>query len=876
MSLGFKKNITLFEANSFAALAGFFLLALCGFVLFSNNATAKNWNTGKSSGKAFDYYEIETRSVPRSFPEYGLNLEETCVTSNGNWNVTHYASFNNDFLWIGYHSVNASRIYTGKRANRNLFVINVTEASSKWRDNPIWIQYRAKGNDIVASLKQGIKGRYDSPGRTYWRECTLKLYTHLEGDRVKNLTDASAQIRALERLEHTQITTLKRFYDHGVQREYRYDFQRAANHIEASSFAVAEERRKAEVELALKRSKEEARLAKLQKEAALLLKKKQDERIAESEIYQKKVDEELEQAEVLFAKKKAEEIARLKAVEEARRKAEEEARLAAVEAARKKEEEEARIAAAEAARKKAEEDARLAAAEAARKKAEEEKRQAEVELARKQKAEKSRLLALEMLQKKAEEEARLAAAEAARKKAEEEARLAAAEAARKKAEEEARLAAAEAARKKVEEEARLAAAEAARQKAEEEASLAAAETARKKAEQQKQLLKIAEAKKMANEQLKLAEAAELASKNAEEEASLTASELDKSPPKIFAEITQAEGPEAVVEGRISDDVGVKFANVDGEALKLAADGSFTSVVYIPRNGKTLTFTASDDVGKKTEFKLELVRGKTSRPPRQKFVSLNPVKRKAAVNKNAIAMIVGIADYERTSARAAYADDDAKYFYDYATLKLGVPEENVLELINDRADRTELKIATKSWLKKAVSSGQSDVFVFFAGHGMASDDGNNMFLLPYDGAPELLEESAIRRDVLFGDIDATNPRSVTVFLDTCYSGTSRSEEQLVSARPVSIKAKPQSIPKKFTVITAAGNDQTAKPLEEVKHGMFSYFVMRGLEGDADGNSDKKITAGELHKYVQKNVDRYSAGSQTPQIQGNADAVLVRFQ
>ena len=33
---------------------------------------------------------------------------------------------------------------------------------------------------------------------------------------------------------------------------------------------------------------------------------------------------------------------------------------------------------------------------------------------------------------------------------------------------------------------------------------------------------------------------------------------------------------------------------------------------------------------------------------------------------------------------------AKFFYDYATLKLGVPEDNVLELINDGADRIELK------------------------------------------------------------------------------------------------------------------------------------------------------------------------------------------
>ena len=79
-----------------------------------------------------------------------------------------------------------------------------------------------------------------------------------------------------------------------------------------------------------------------------------------------------------------------------------------------------------------------------------------------------------------------------------------------------------------------------------------------------------------------------------------------------------------------------------------------------------------------------------------------------------------------------------------------------------------------------------------------------------------------------------------------------------------------------VITAAAGDQTAKPLEEARHGMFSYFLMKGMEGDADANKDDKITAGELHAYVQRNVIQQSSGSQTPEIQGDADRVLVRFQ
>ena len=127
--------------------------------------------------------------------------------------------------------------------------------------------------------------------------------------------------------------------------------------------------------------------------------------------------------------------------------------------------------------------------------------------------------------------------------------------------------------------------------------------------------------------------------------------------------------------------------------------------------------------------------------------------------------------------------------------------------------------------------------FFAGHGLASEDGKKMYLLPYDGAPELLDKTALLRKELFDDIAGTGPRSVTVFLDTCYSGTTRGTDMLVASRPIAIRAKQQNIPEGFTVFTAAGGDQTAKPLEEAKHGMFSYFLMKGMEGDADINQDK---------------------------------------
>ena len=98
----------------------------------------------------------------------------------------------------------------------------------------------------------------------------------------------------------------------------------------------------------------------------------------------------------------------------------------------------------------------------------------------------------------------------------------------------------------------------------------------------------------------------------------------------------------------------------------------------------------------------------------------------------------------------------------------------------------------------------------------------------------------------------------------------------SADTSAIVAKKQAIPNNFTVFTAAAGDQTAKPLEEAKHGLFSYFLMKGMEGEADRNNDNTITVGELHAYVQQNVIQQSSGSQTPELQGDANRVLVQFQ
>ncbi len=335
------------------------------------------------------------------------------------------------------------------------------------------------------------------------------------------------------------------------------------------------------------------------------------------------------------------------------------------------------------------------------------------------------------------------------------------------------------------------------------------------------------------------------------------------------------GPQGVVEGYVRDEVGIAELQINSRVVVVNSDGRFSAQTFVPIGGSVATLTAFNAAGMSTSMAVMLERA-DEKQTEFSFEELNPLTRAVATNHDAIAIIIGVGTYLNTNADAMYADTDAQVFQDYAVEKLGVPASRIKTLVNDDADERGVLLAVMRWLFRAVEQERSDVYVFFAGHGLASDNGEKMYLLPYDGAPELLDKTAILRDELFDDIAAAKPRSVTVFLDTCYSGTTRGTDMLIASRPLAIVPLKQVIPDNFTVMTAAAGDQTAKPLEEAKHGMFSYFLMKGMEGAADANKDNQITAGELHAYVQKNVIQQSSGSQTPELQGDADRVLVRFQ
>ena len=350
-----------------------------------------------------------------------------------------------------------------------------------------------------------------------------------------------------------------------------------------------------------------------------------------------------------------------------------------------------------------------------------------------------------------------------------------------------------------------------------------------------------------------------------------------SAPKLaFNASTPSADGSIELSGRITSNIGISGVSINDRALEipLAKDGSFKVVRRLPVGVTNYRLSVTDEFGQRSEAEVKVERATIQYV--EEFAQLDPRKIKAKVNSNAVALIIGVESYSNLPP-AQHAGSDATYFYDYATQALGVPTNKIKLLTDSKANRAELLLAMRGWMKTEVVNEKSDVYIFFAGHGLASADGNKIYLLPADGHRDLLDETSILRNDLIAS--ATGAKTITLFLDTCFSGGTRTNEVLLAdARPIAIIPDVSILPQHVTILAASSGSQLSSTYEAAQQGLFSYWLMKGMEGNADTNKDKKITAGELHDYVSKNVGPMAQRrnrQQDPQLMGDSTRVLVSY-
>ncbi len=348
---------------------------------------------------------------------------------------------------------------------------------------------------------------------------------------------------------------------------------------------------------------------------------------------------------------------------------------------------------------------------------------------------------------------------------------------------------------------------------------------------------------------------------------------DSQPPTIEIADASDVGSKVVrLKVRVTDNVKVAEVLMDGLPPDSIDGDVFTWERFIPATGLNASIVAYDVKGLQTSQRFEYQRSALATAG-SRLEAADPFKVKPVKsNPNRVALIIGVEGY-RTAAEAKYAANDAAVFQNYAEIALGVPAQNMKVLTNEQATRADILLALKAWLPTVTRKGQSELFVFYAGHGMPTADGSSAYIVPFDANVQLLEDTGISRTRLYSEIKAVAPKSAIFFFDNCYGGTNRDDQLLLASRPLSIKVEESPVPANFLVFNAGESDQTAGVLDEVKHGRFSYFLFKGLEGEADMDGNGRIFAGELQGYIRDAVSRYSAGSQTPTMLGNTERLVL---
>jgi tetratricopeptide (TPR) repeat protein len=224
-----------------------------------------------------------------------------------------------------------------------------------------------------------------------------------------------------------------------------------------------------------------------------------------------------------------------------------------------------------------------------------------------------------------------------------------------------------------------------------------------------------------------------------------------------------------------------------------------------------------------------------------------------------ALIMGVSKYKYVRP-LAYADKDAQLFKDYLKSPGGgsIKEDNIFTLLNEKASNSNFWGKGFQWLKAKKLQAGDRLFIYLAGHGDAIDE-DQFFFLGYDCNPQgdknnYLVAGTIQLYNLKKKIANETARGVEVFfiMDACRS--SELPGGLAGQNLLNSAISEKNVGEVIMLATGAGQESLEDFSIGTGHGLFTYYLVDGLNGVADtiGGSDKKVTFREIQAYVDKNV------------------------
>lgn len=231
-----------------------------------------------------------------------------------------------------------------------------------------------------------------------------------------------------------------------------------------------------------------------------------------------------------------------------------------------------------------------------------------------------------------------------------------------------------------------------------------------------------------------------------------------------------------------------------------------------------------------------------------------------------AVIVGVAKYREPKSRLNYCDDDAYKIYGFLKSPEGgaLPDEQITLLIDEDANGNNIKNAIRNFTQKA---GKNDAFLlYYSGHGSP----NNLLGEDYS----VNSSGTVSHSFINQNIANSKAKYTYCIIDACHSGNismksskstgAKSIAQLENSEPF-YTALNQSKKGSVFILSSKGTE-TSLETGNKRQGIFSYYFINGLKGNADYNNDGIISVTEVFDYTQKNVVKYSKNRQNPIMTG----------
>lgn len=241
-------------------------------------------------------------------------------------------------------------------------------------------------------------------------------------------------------------------------------------------------------------------------------------------------------------------------------------------------------------------------------------------------------------------------------------------------------------------------------------------------------------------------------------------------------------------------------------------------------------------------------------------------------ETSVAVVIGVSQYrEPDIPKLPFARRDAESVAAYLQNVAGIRRENIRLISDNRATRSDIEEAVEQWLPRHTTAASS-VVLYYAGHGALDPATGDAYLAPHEGHPESPATRMYPLKRLYEKLDALSAANVTVLLDSCFSGGGRSIA--MKGRPILIAGDNLALnSRKLVILAAAGANQVSSDLERTGHGLFTYFLLKGLRGEADASHDGWVDLFELFNFVKTNVRSTALSEldrdQTPTLAGSPD-------